>query len=118
MYYIKDAKFRRMAEFNGVPCAEIQVSPGAVDDPDLFVYVARDSSGTGYDIVRMVRSYADLEIDWFNNNLHDAYAVVSEENFGDHGWPEPAQQRKQFKENLLSNNDIVAKLEQIFNVIN
>ncbi|GGH33743.1 hypothetical protein [Paenibacillus segetis] len=112
MYYIKEAKFRRMAEYNGVPCAEIQVSPGRVDDPDLFVYIARDHSGKGYEIVRMIRSDADLEIDWFNNDMHDAFAEVSEENFGDCGWPEPAEQRKQFMENLLAGKDIITKLEQ------
>lgn len=122
MYYIKDAKFRRLTEYNGVPCAEVEVSPGAADEPDLLVYIARsdgihgqtgqDESVSQYEIVHMIRSDADLEIDWYDNSMHDAFAVVPEDKFGDKGWPDQAEQREQFKRNLLSHADIASKLEQ------
>ncbi|MNJ52745.1 hypothetical protein [Paenibacillus fonticola] len=112
MYYIKDAKFRRLTEQNGRQCAEIQVSPGAVDDPELFVYIARSGDGRDYEIIKMIRSEADLEIDWFDNSLHQAYAEVAEENFGDTGWPEPAAQRAEFKKQLLAFGDIADKLNE------
>lgn len=113
MYYIKEAKFRRMAEHNGQECAEIQVWPGAVGDPELFVYVARSQDGSeNYEIIRMIRSDADLEIDWYDNSLHQAYAEVAEENFGDTGWPEPAEQRANFKEQLLAYGNISEKLKE------
>ncbi|MDU0329023.1 hypothetical protein RW092_02250 [Paenibacillus sp. 3LSP] len=112
-YYIKDAEYRRMDEHQGRPCAVIQVYPGAVGDPELFVYVARAADGKGYEIIRMIRSDADLEIDWYDNHLHQAFSEVAEEQFGDQGWPEPEVQRKEFLENLLAKDWIVAQLEQL-----
>ncbi|MGG3456900.1 hypothetical protein D3C76_536720 [compost metagenome] len=112
-YYIKDAEFRRMDEHQDRPCAVIQVYPGAVGDPDLFVYVARAKAGNEYEIIRMIRSDADLEIDWYDNSLHQAFADVAEDQFGDRGWPEPEAQRKEFLQNLLANEQIAARLEQL-----
>lgn len=112
-YYIKDAEYRRMDEYQDRPCAVIQVYPGAVGDPDLFVYVARTVDGNGYEIIRMIRSDADLEIDWYDNNLHQAFAEVAEDQFGDRGWPDPGIQRKEFLQNLLANEQIAARLEQL-----
>lgn len=112
-YYIKGAEYRRMDEHQGRPCAVIQVYPGAVGDPDLFVYVARAADGNGYEIIRMIRSDADLEIDWYDNSLHQAFAEVTEERFGDRGWPEAEVQRKEFLQNLLANEQIAARLRQL-----
>lgn len=113
MYYIKDAEFRRMDEHRGRPCAVVQVRPGAVGDPDLFVYIARSGQAEGWEIVRMIRSDAQPEIDWYDNNMHQAYAEVAEEQFGDAGWPKPAKQRRLFLENLLANEAIAAKLKEL-----
>ncbi|MGZ7440666.1 hypothetical protein [Paenibacillus sp. TH7-28] len=113
MYYIKDAEFTRMDEQRGRPCAVIQVRPGAVGDPDLFVYIARSGRGEGWEIVRMIRSDARAEIDWYDNNMHQAYTEVTEEHFGDTGWPDPAKQRRMFLENLLANEAIAAKLKEL-----
>ncbi|MEF2967985.1 hypothetical protein V3851_19315 [Paenibacillus sp. M1] len=115
-----------MTEYNGIPCAEIQVRPGAVNDPDLFVYIAASSrglggdtaagtgeeAGDGYEIIRMIRSDADLETDWFDNNMHQATAVVAEEDFCDSGWPAPERQREEFKQRLLAHEGIAARLRR------
>ncbi len=115
MYYIKDATFRRITEYAETTCAEIQVRPGAVGDPDLFVYIARSSRDRGgtddYEIIRMIRSEADLETDWFDNSMHQATAVVAEEDFCDSGWPAPEIQREQFLQRLLAYDDIAASLQ-------
>ncbi|RCX19823.1 hypothetical protein DFP94_104278 [Fontibacillus phaseoli] len=114
MYYIKDATFRRITEYDGTACAEIQVRPGAVGDPDLLLYIARSpgDGGDGYEIIRMIRSDADLETDWFDNSMHQATAVVAEEDFCDSGWPAPEKQREQFKQHLLAREDIVSRLKK------
>ncbi|GIP55013.1 hypothetical protein [Paenibacillus vini] len=122
MYYIKDATFRRTTEYDGVSCAEIQVRAGAVGDPDLFVYIARSSGGGGedrsgggkneYEIIRMIRSDADLETDWFDNSMHQATAVVAEEDFCESGWPSPEIQREQFLKRLLAHDGIASRLQE------
>jgi len=102
-----------MDEHQGRPCAVIQVLPGAVGDPELFVYVARADRKEGYEIVRLIRSDARPEIDWYDNSMHQAFAEVAEEDFGDTGWPDPEAQRAQFLENLLAHKEIAAKLERL-----
>lgn len=117
MYYIKDVKVTRLTEVDGVVCAEIAVSPGAVDDPELLVYVSRyaeNGSEEQYEIIRMLRSDARMETDWFNNDLHQAYGVIAEEQFGDEGWPEPAVQREQFKQLLLGYIGVTESLNEKF----
>lgn len=113
MYYIKDAKFSRITEHEGVPCAEIIVSPGAALAPDLYVYVARSADEEQYEIIKMLKSDASLDIDWFDNSMHQAFHVIKEEEFGDEGWPEPAKQREQFKLNLLAHPDLSVKLKAV-----
>ncbi|WP_435924376.1 hypothetical protein [Paenibacillus sp. DYY-L-2] len=114
MYYIKDAAFRRVTELEGTPCAEIQVRPGAVDDPDLFVYIARSEEGprSEFEIIRMIRSDASLETDWFDNNMHQATATVAEEEFCNTGWPAPEKQRKEFLQRLLAHEGISDRLNK------
>lgn len=115
MYYIKDATFRRITEYEGTPCAEIQVRPGAAGDPDLWVYIARAQGSDReeeFEIIRMIRSDADLETDWFDNSMHQATAVVAEEDFCNSGWPEPQKQREEFKQRLLAHEDIAARLKK------
>lgn len=113
MYYIKDAQYLRTDEHEGKPCAVLRVYPGAVGDPELYVYVSRSTEAPGYEIIRMVRSEAALEIDWFDNNLHQAFSELEEEQFGDRGWSEPAVQRQQFLDNLLSKEELISKLEEL-----
>lgn len=114
MYYIKDAAFRRVTEFEGTACAEIQVRPGAVDDPDLFVYIARSEEGAGseFEIIRMIRSDASLETDWFDNSMHQATATVAEEEFCNSGWPAPEKQREEFLQRLLAHEGISDRLNK------
>lgn len=117
MYYIKEATFSNVTMLDGQPCAMIQVLPGEADGPQLYVYIARsESADDGYEIIRMVRSYADEEIDWFNNDMHQATAVVSEEEFGDQGWPSPERQRKEFKARLLDYPGIADRLQKELSV--
>ena len=113
MYYIKDAVFRRITEVQGTPCGEILVRPGAVGDPDLFVYVARSSGGQDgeYEIVRMIQSDADLETDWYDNNMHQAFEEVAEQDFCRDGWPSPERQRAEFLQRLLADREIMSRLD-------
>lgn len=113
MYYIKDAIFRNVTTYEGRPCAMVQVLPGEAGGPQLYVYIARSNSDEdGYEIIRMIRSNADEEIDWFDNDMSQATAVVTEEQFGDQGWPSPERQRREFKERLLAYPNIAERLRK------
>ncbi|MNH85571.1 hypothetical protein D3C87_492620 [compost metagenome] len=113
MYSIKDAKLTRTTDHNGTACVEIEVTPTASEEPGLLVYVARAGNGEDFEIVRMVRNESNLAIDWYNNNLHNAYEEIAEENFGDEGELDAPQQREQFRQSLLASGSISAQLEQM-----
>lgn len=112
MYYIKDAQFRRVTEYNGLNCAEVQVTSGGVEDPDLLVYFAHSAHGDELDIVRMIANDAEAEVDWYDNNMHQAFVEISEDQFGDRGYPAPPQQRAEFKRDLLSKEGLLSKINQ------
>lgn len=100
MYYIKDAKIRRFTELDGVRCAEVEVRPGAADDPELLVYITAKDQTDGqhdYDMVRIIRNDADLELDWYDNNLHSAFEEVTDKAFTDSTHITAGEEREKFK---------------------
>ncbi|GIP22460.1 hypothetical protein [Paenibacillus sp. J22TS3] len=112
MYEIKNAKLTRMTEYNGKPCAEIEINLASQHQPGLLAFIARTPDGQDFEIIRMVRNESDLAIDWYNNNLHNAYEEIAEENFGDAGELDAPLQREQFRKSLLQSGSILTQLEQ------
>ncbi|OZB91091.1 hypothetical protein [Paenibacillus sp. XY044] len=113
MYYIKDAKVRRMTELDGVRCAEIGVLPGAVDDPALLAYVAETSPGL-YDLIRLIRNDADTELDWYDNTMHQAYTDVTKQAFEGSFLLTPDEERDLFLRDLLSFGSVEEDLRSRF----
>ncbi|MBP2000440.1 hypothetical protein J2Z69_001471 [Paenibacillus shirakamiensis] len=111
MYSIKDVNVTRTTEYNGTPCAEVEVTTLGHEDPSLLVYVARNAEGTDFEIVRMIKNESDIVMDWYNNNLHNAYEEIAEENFGDEGELDAALQREEFRHSLLGTHGLFAQLE-------
>lgn len=104
MYYIKDAKIRRFTELDGVRCAEVEVRPGAADDPELLVYITAKDQTDGqhdYDMVRIIRNDANLELDWYDNNLHSAFEEVTDKAFTDSTHITAGEEREKFKKELF-----------------
>lgn len=114
MYYIKDAKIRRMLEYDGAPCAEVEVLPGAASDPALLVYIVEDKREEGYEIVRILTNDADITTDWFDNNLHEAYKDVTTTAFTGSNFMSPEDEQSKFQRELLIYGDIKKQLEQHF----
>ena len=114
MYYIKDAKIRRMMEYDGAPCAEVEVLPGAVSDPALLVYIVEDKREEGYEIVRILTNDADISTDWFDNNMHEAYKDVTTTAFTGSSFMSPEDEHSKFQRELLIFGDIKKQLEKRF----
>ncbi|CAM3082497.1 hypothetical protein PASE110613_15710 [Paenibacillus sediminis] len=110
MYQIKDVKFRRLAEVDGVPCAEVEVHPGNEGDKPLLVYIARSNLGQGYDLMRIVRSDANLVTDWYDNNYHTAFEDVTSEAFESSNVTTADAEEELFKQNLLAFGDLTSVL--------
>lgn len=114
MYYIKDAKIRRMLEYDGAPCAEVGVLPGAVGDSALLVYIVEDRREEGYEIVRILTNDADITADWFDNNMHDAFQDVTVSAFEGSPIMDPEEERSKFQRELLIFGDLKKELEKHF----
>ncbi|WP_340025453.1 hypothetical protein MHI24_09870 [Paenibacillus sp. FSL K6-1096] len=114
MYYIKDAKIRRMTEYDGAPCAEVGVLPGAVGDLPLLVYIVEDQREDGYEIVRILTNDADTDTDWFDNNLHDAFQDVTVTGFTGSPVMSPEEERYKFQRELLIFGNLKRQLGEHF----
>ncbi len=114
VYYIKDAKIRRMTEYDGAPCAEVGVLPGATSDSALLVYIVEDQREEGYEIVRILTNDADTDTDWFDNNMHDAFTDVTVTGFAGSPIMSPEDERSKFQRELLIYGDLKKQLEQHF----
>lgn len=117
MYYIKDAKIRRMTEYDGAPCAEVGVLPGAVSDPALLVYIVEDQREDGYEIVRILTNDADTATDWFDNNMHEAFMDVTVSAFTGSIIMSPEDERIKFQQELLMFGELKKQLSGHFQAL-
>jgi hypothetical protein len=114
VYYIKDAKIRRMTEYDGAPCAEVGVLPGAAEDPALLVYIVEDRYEEGYEIVRILTNDADASADWYDNNMHNAFEDVTVSAFKGSIVMDPEEERSKFQRELLIFGDLKKQLAERF----
>lgn len=114
MYYIKDAKIRRMLDYDGAPCAEVGVLPGAAGDLPLLVYIVEDRREDGYEIVRILTNDASTATDWYDNNMHDAFVDVTASAFAGSPVMTPEEERSKFQRELLIFEGLKKQLERRF----
>ncbi|MNC68229.1 hypothetical protein D3C75_1188010 [compost metagenome] len=103
-----------MTEYDGAPCAEVGVLPGAVGDSALLVYIVEDQREEGYEIVRILTNDADTETDWFDNNMHDAFQDVTVSAFTGSIVMSPEDERSKFQRELLIFGQLKKQLEEHF----
>lgn len=112
MYAIRDAKIRRITEVNGAPCAEVEVYPAAEGESALLAYLTPSSPLGGYELVKIVRSDASMEVDWYDNSMHDAFVDVTDEAFENTVLSTAEEDRDAFKQQLLSTGQLYEQLNQ------
>ncbi|WP_100540786.1 hypothetical protein [Paenibacillus sp. GM2FR] len=112
MYAIRDAKIRRITEVNGAPCAEVEVYPAAEGESALLAYLTPSSPLGGYELVKIVRSNASMEVDWFDNSMHDAFVDATDEAFENTVQSTAEEERDAFKQQLLSTGQLYEQLNQ------
>jgi|HigsolmetaAR203D_1030402.scaffolds.fasta_scaffold04172_4 hypothetical protein len=74
MWTVKQAKVRRMAQYGGEPVAEVEVVVAERPHP-LKVYMRPTEEG--YEVTRVLSNDADYELDWYDNDLHQAFEDLS-----------------------------------------
>ncbi|MGO4275285.1 hypothetical protein AB4Z22_36555 [Paenibacillus sp. TAF58] len=105
MSEIKQANIVRFTERNDVRCADVEVKADGIKGILLAEFTA--TKDNEFDMRHVYRKDASNEIDWYDNNLHEAFKDVSEELFN-------KGEREAFIEEILSFGSIRKELEEHF----
>lgn len=110
MSRIKEAGIVRFTERNDVWCADVEIKAAGVEGTLVAVFTA--TKGGDIDLKHVYRNDASREIDWYDNNLHDAYTDVSKELFGLASSELKWGTREEFKEGILGFGSIREELRE------
>ncbi|MDR6879016.1 hypothetical protein [Bacillus sp. 3255] len=110
MITIKEAAIARFTERNDVWCADVEVKAEGVEGTLIAEFAATKSDE--FDLRHVYRKDASREIDWYDNNLHDAYQNVSKELFGQPSNKSKWGSREEFIEGILAFGSIREELTE------
>jgi hypothetical protein len=107
---ILSASFIRLGYSGKERFAEVEVAVQGEAVP-LMVTFGKDPEG-GLTLVNVAEKREDWSLDWFNNDLHEAYVSVTEERFGTGEGADEA--RSAFAEQVLSCGNVRETIEDVF----
>ncbi|MDF2960266.1 MAG: hypothetical protein K0S39_2001 [Paenibacillus sp.] len=76
---IKHAEFKRIMERSDTLCADVEVQ--VEGDNRSLVVIFTESPDQIFDMTMILRKEAELDVDWYDNDLHSAYEDVTESLF-------------------------------------
>lgn len=106
------ANIVRFTERNEVSCVDVEVKADGLQGVFLVEFIG--SHDNDFDMRHVFRKDASNEIDWYDNNLHEAFKDVSEELFNNEGLETKWGEREEFKEGILKFGSIREELEKHF----
>jgi hypothetical protein len=111
MLTVLQASFRRLVNREGQTLAEVEAHTDLAGNPELLAYF-RDGP-RGYQLVQVVANDASTQIDWYDNNLHEAYEDVTMRMFSG---PSHAavHDRTAFAQQVLGMDGITEELNRHF----
>ncbi len=112
MRKIKQANIVRFTERNDVRCADVEVKADGINGILLAEFT--DMKDNDFDMRHVYRKEASNEIDWYDNNLHEAFKDVSEELFNNKDLDKEWGEREAFIEEILSFGSIREELKEYF----
>lgn len=112
MKKIKQANIVRFTERHDVRCADVEVKADGIKGSLLAEFSA--TKDNNFEMRHVYRKDASNEIDWYDNNLHEAFKDVSEELFNNNRLDKEWGEREAFSEEVLSFGSIRKELEEHF----
>lgn len=111
MLTVQQAAFRGIRDWGGQRLAEVEVKTGDPGLPELLVYFRQGPKG--YQLVRVLANDADTEVDWYDNDMHDAFRDVTMALLSgpDH---HSAEDRQAFAERVLNQDGVRRELDMHF----
>ncbi|ANE47134.1 hypothetical protein SY83_13655 [Paenibacillus swuensis] len=80
MYTIKSAHYLGVVEKNGTRYAQVAVQSAVPGQPEMLAHFTKKDENQ-YEMPLLLENHADLDIDWYENNLHNAFVnITSSEN--------------------------------------
>jgi hypothetical protein len=99
MYKVKEAKLVRITERNDVRCADVEVQVAGMNDVMMAEF--RSSANHTLDMTHIYRKDVLQELDWYDNNLHQAFEDVTTDLFSQNGQKTDGGERESFKKQIL-----------------
>lgn len=97
MVDVREVHFRRMGYNGSEKVAEVEVRSGEYQQP-LVATFKQDADGA-LQLINVAAVEEDLDLDWYDNNLHTAYSSLDGQLFVQPGGEE---RRKKFAEDVLA----------------
>ncbi len=110
MVEVQEAALRRMTMKEGRMCGEVEVLTNDANAPKVLAYFAGAGDGD-YELLAIVGNDADMEIDWYDNPLHQAFTDKSQW-LGSAAMEAGGGERQAFKEQVLSFGSVRDDLER------
>lgn len=101
---VTDAECKRVLERNDTLCADVEVKIAGEEKP--FVAIFAESEGQELEMVMLLKNDADPALDWYDNDLHIAYADITETMFADDQGASVQGAKEDFKEQVLMHGTV------------
>ncbi len=108
MIAIQDASFVRLGYSGDETFAEVEVTASGFDAP-LIATFKREADGS-WSLTNVTEKRDDHLLDWYENNLHEAYPSAMERLFG--AGSDGETTRRSFAEQVLRFGDVRERLEE------
>lgn len=106
MMTIRKAVFTRMIPNDGEVYGEVKVLPEG-EKGTLLAWFVPDGDG-GFRLKKLIRKEEELELDWYGNDLHDAFEDVTESRFSS------AEERGAFAQEVLAHDAVLEEMRKRF----
>ena len=110
MITIRNASFVRLGYSGDETFAEVEVAADGFDHP-LIATFRREADGR-LALANVTEKREDRLLDWYENNLHDAYADATDRLFG--GGSDGETTRRSFAEQVLRFGNLREDIEDAF----
>ncbi|WP_309120331.1 hypothetical protein [Paenibacillus sp.] len=107
MVEIQDASFVRLGYSGDETFAEVEVKAAGFDAP-LIAAFKRGADGS-FALTNVAEKRDDHDLDWYDNNLHDAYPSAMDRLFG--AGSDGETTRRSFAEQVLRFGDVRDRIE-------
>lgn len=103
---IKEAQFTRLIPNNGQLYGEVKVLPQG--EKDAFLAWFAPEGNSGFELKKLIRKEENLELDWYDNDLHHAFEDVTDSHFAG------SDERVEFAQEILADEAVREQMRKRF----